>query len=40
MNAGIPEATQKLTVSFRYNDIASVRALFERHPAPDRGMHS
>jgi glutamate-1-semialdehyde 2,1-aminomutase len=32
MNAGIPEATQKLTVSFRYNDIASVKAMFERHP--------
>ena len=24
-------ATRKLTVSFRYNDISSVRALFERH---------
>lgn len=32
MNAGIPEATQKLTVSFRYNDIASVNAIFDRHP--------
>jgi glutamate-1-semialdehyde 2,1-aminomutase len=32
MNAGIPEATRQLTMSFRYNDIASVRALFERHP--------
>ena len=32
MNAGIPEAIQQLTVSFRYNDIASVRTLFERHP--------
>jgi glutamate-1-semialdehyde 2,1-aminomutase len=31
MNAGIPEATQKLTVSFRYNDIASVKAMFDRH---------
>lgn len=31
MNAGIPEVTRALTVSFRYNDIASVRALFERH---------
>ena len=34
MDAGIPEATRKLTVSFRYNDISSVRALFERHPRP------
>ena len=32
MNAGIPQATQDLTVSFRYNDIGSVRALFDRHP--------
>jgi glutamate-1-semialdehyde 2,1-aminomutase len=32
MNAGIPEAIQQLTVAFRYNDIASVRTLFERHP--------
>ena len=31
MNAGVPEATQRLTVSFRYNDIASVLAMFERH---------
>lgn len=32
INAGIPEAVQQLTVSFRYNDIASASALFERHP--------
>jgi glutamate-1-semialdehyde 2,1-aminomutase len=32
MNSGIPETIQKLTVAFRYNDIASVRTLFERHP--------
>ncbi|WP_046866119.1 glutamate-1-semialdehyde 2,1-aminomutase [Microvirga massiliensis] len=32
MNAGIPEATRKLTLTFRYNDIESVRALFEQHP--------
>jgi glutamate-1-semialdehyde 2,1-aminomutase len=32
MNAGIPEAVQQLTLSFRYNDIASVRAMFDRHP--------
>jgi glutamate-1-semialdehyde 2,1-aminomutase len=32
MNAGIPEATRNLTVSFRYNDIESVRDLFQRHP--------
>lgn len=32
INAGIPQATQALTVKFRYNDIASVKALFERYP--------
>ncbi|MFH1765277.1 MAG: glutamate-1-semialdehyde 2,1-aminomutase [Gemmatimonadota bacterium] len=30
MNAGIPQAVQNLTVSFRYNDVASVRSVFER----------
>lgn len=28
MNAGIPEAVRQLTVTFRYNDIASVKELF------------
>lgn len=32
INAGIPQEIQDLTVSFRYNDIANVRAMFERHP--------
>jgi glutamate-1-semialdehyde 2,1-aminomutase len=32
MNAGIPEAIKKLTVMFKYNDLASVQALFEQHP--------
>jgi glutamate-1-semialdehyde 2,1-aminomutase len=32
MNAGIPEAIRKLTATFRYNDLDSVRALFARHP--------
>jgi glutamate-1-semialdehyde 2,1-aminomutase len=32
MAAGIPKAVQALTVSFRYNDLASVRALFAAHP--------
>ncbi|MCT8999404.1 glutamate-1-semialdehyde 2,1-aminomutase [Chelativorans intermedius] len=31
MNAGIPEAVRERTVSFRYNDIESVQALFARH---------
>ena len=33
MNAGIPEAAQQLTVSFRYNDIASVRGHVRAAPA-------
>lgn len=32
MNAGIPEATRQLTVSFRYNDITNVKALFDQYP--------
>ncbi|SDN56784.1 glutamate-1-semialdehyde 2,1-aminomutase [Allokutzneria albata] len=31
MNAGIPRSTRELTVSFRYNDLASLRSLFEVH---------
>jgi len=33
MSAGIPEDTKRLTVKFRYNDLESVRALFESFPA-------
>ena len=32
MNAGIPEAVQALTLTFRYNDLDSARELFARHP--------
>lgn len=32
MNSGVPETVQQLTVTFKYNNLASVRALFERHP--------
>jgi glutamate-1-semialdehyde 2,1-aminomutase len=32
MNAGIPKSIRGLTVSFRYNDLESVKTLFERHP--------
>jgi glutamate-1-semialdehyde 2,1-aminomutase len=32
MNAGIPEAIQRLTVKFHYNDLDSVEALFAEHP--------
>jgi glutamate-1-semialdehyde 2,1-aminomutase len=32
MNAGIPQAVRDLTLTFRYNDLASAQALFEQHP--------
>lgn len=32
MNAGIPQTVRDLTVKFRYNDIASLRAQFDTHP--------
>jgi glutamate-1-semialdehyde 2,1-aminomutase len=31
-NAGIPRATQDLTVTFRYNNLDSVKELFTKHP--------
>jgi len=31
INAGIPQAIKDLTVKFHYNDIASVKAMFEAH---------
>jgi glutamate-1-semialdehyde 2,1-aminomutase len=37
VNAGVPEAVRNLTVSFRYNDIASVQALFEKYPGQIAG---
>jgi glutamate-1-semialdehyde 2,1-aminomutase len=32
MNAGIPEAIQRLVVKFRYNDLESLKAVFDEHP--------
>jgi glutamate-1-semialdehyde 2,1-aminomutase len=32
MNAGIPKAVRELTVSFRYNDLPSLEALFAQYP--------
>ena len=32
MNAGIPRAVSDLTLKFRYNDLQSVRDLFDEHP--------
>ncbi len=31
MKAGVPKAIQKLTVSFRFNDIKSVKDMFKKH---------
>jgi glutamate-1-semialdehyde aminotransferase/spore coat polysaccharide biosynthesis protein SpsF (cytidylyltransferase family) len=31
-NAGVPEATQRLTKTFDYNDLGSLAALFKAHP--------
>ncbi|NLE61483.1 MAG: glutamate-1-semialdehyde 2,1-aminomutase, partial [Planctomycetes bacterium] len=32
VDAGIPEETKRLTLTFRYNDLASLQALFDQHP--------
>lgn len=32
MNAGIPVATQRQVLKFRYNDLASLQALFDQYP--------
>jgi glutamate-1-semialdehyde 2,1-aminomutase len=32
MNAGIPQAISAMTVKFRYNDLDSLRAVFDQHP--------
>ena len=36
MAAGIPKSVGALTLSFRYNDLESVEALFRRYPDADR----
>ena len=33
MAAGVPQAVRDLTLTFAYNDITSLRTLFDRHPA-------
>lgn len=32
MNAGVPDAVRQLTVTFKYNDLQSLTALFDEHP--------
>ncbi len=36
MDGGIPPLNKSMTVTFAYNDIDSLDALFERYPGPDR----
>jgi glutamate-1-semialdehyde 2,1-aminomutase len=38
MDAGIPDAVRRLTLAFRYNDLASVEALFDAHPGRIAGV--
>jgi glutamate-1-semialdehyde 2,1-aminomutase len=38
MGAGVPEAITGLSVTFRYNDIASVEAMFAAHPGQIAGL--
>ncbi|MGD2131285.1 MAG: glutamate-1-semialdehyde 2,1-aminomutase [Maricaulaceae bacterium] len=38
VNAGVPKATQDLTVGFRYNDIESVKAMFAAHEGEIAGV--
>jgi glutamate-1-semialdehyde 2,1-aminomutase len=38
MNAGIPKAISDLSLSFRYNDIESVKTLFQQNPGKIAGV--
>ncbi|MGB5694179.1 MAG: glutamate-1-semialdehyde 2,1-aminomutase [Polyangiales bacterium] len=38
VDAGIPESEKALTVTFHYNDLASVEALFDAHPGEIAAM--
>ena len=35
LNAGIPEAISRMTLKFRYNDLDSLRQLFDQYPESD-----
>ncbi len=37
-NRGVPAATRELTHTFAYNDLASLQALFDRHPGEIAGV--
>ena len=38
VDAGIPQAVKDLTLTFHYNDLDSVRALFQRYPGRIAGL--
>jgi glutamate-1-semialdehyde 2,1-aminomutase len=38
MTSGIPEAIRRLTVTFRYNDLASAERIFAEHPGQVAGV--
>src|SRR5215475_1665721 len=38
MDAGIPNAVKRLTLTFRYNNLASVEALFSQYPGQIAGL--
>ena len=38
MDAGIPQPVSNMTVKFHYNDVASLRELFEKHPGRIAGV--
>jgi glutamate-1-semialdehyde 2,1-aminomutase len=38
MDAGIPQAHKELSLTFRYNDLESVRQLFKKHPGRIAGL--
>lgn len=37
-NSGVPEETAKLSLPFRYNDLGSLRALFDQYPGQIAGV--
>jgi glutamate-1-semialdehyde 2,1-aminomutase len=38
MSAGIPKAVSRLSVRFKYNDLASAQAVFDEHPGQIAGL--
>jgi glutamate-1-semialdehyde 2,1-aminomutase len=40
VDAGIPESEKALTLTFHYNDLESVKALFDEHPGEIAAVRS